>query len=689
MRHFSPLTGEWTVVTHEYDASTGLRTGLVYSTGAPVDYTYDGFARLESITHTDSGGLEFLKYEYERDKSGIITRKTQTRDDGETEAVAVWAYEHDNQRRMTKATLTEGANTTVIDYVYGTNGAPATEMSQKTVDDGTPTTTDYTVNAAGQLVAEGERTYEYDPWGQLLTVKDNGTTRQEMTWAADGTMTAATLYTAGGSFIKTVTFAYDEHGMRVGRGELGSGGEPTGESTRWLRNWRNFTVHSDELVELGADGEPVGDVAYGDGSRGSRLLAATHGGATPATASVHVDHMGSPGALTAADGAYLPNTDINYAPFGIATPESAAIDRHYTGQPWDADLGLQYHRYRWLNTTNARWTSPDPIFDFPNDFGSDYAYAGYSPAMMEDVSGLFSLGEVNVAAAIQGVLTQIVVPELIGYLIRTAFVASGVDPMRMIAPIFVKISDAFGMREYANSAFTSLRNGLNVYTDMGALIGGIKNLVFFLTIAMVALEGALLAFSALQLFLNRNVSHAMEFANQLVSFIHSILASSNAIELEVNPVMNLGVLLSQYLRSPRPRNAPRPEIHHFFPESRAGSDSGERKLIRMVFDSWAQIVGEDFREWPMNKRRSWQWGSHSVSTYRLMRRAGSRYIDLYRGSRSTGNRSTDYRKALRATIRCIAWLVDKNPWLLDSAYRGGVKFTCPGWSRSMRHEFDG
>lgn len=136
--------------------------------------------------------------------------------------------------------------------------------------------------------------------------------------------------------------------MRTGRREYGSAGNPTGVAVSWLRNNRNFSVHSDEVVEIGADGvTETADYAYGDNDRKSRLLMATRTGATgAATVGVHVDQLGSPGAITNGQGVYDPSGNVDYDSFGDSTAGAGAIDRRYTGQPFDPDLGLQYHRYR-------------------------------------------------------------------------------------------------------------------------------------------------------------------------------------------------------------------------------------------------------------------------------------------------------------------------------------------------------
>ena len=77
MPHFSPLTGEWTVVTHEYDASTGLRTRFVYNTGAMVEYTYDGWVvQVGSATKASHLSLGGAPVQLIRETTGLCSRST-------------------------------------------------------------------------------------------------------------------------------------------------------------------------------------------------------------------------------------------------------------------------------------------------------------------------------------------------------------------------------------------------------------------------------------------------------------------------------------------------------------------------------------------------------------------------------------------------------------------------------------
>ncbi len=74
----------------------------------------------------------------------------------------------------------------------------------------------------------------------------------------------------------------------------------------------------------------------------------------------------------------------------------------YTGEQWDADLGMYFLRARYLYTNIGRFHSQDT---YEGDKGSPlsmhkYLYANGNPAMMVDPSGRFSLSEVTTAISI-------------------------------------------------------------------------------------------------------------------------------------------------------------------------------------------------------------------------------------------------------------------------------------------------
>jgi RHS repeat-associated protein len=78
----------------------------------------------------------------------------------------------------------------------------------------------------------------------------------------------------------------------------------------------------------------------------------------------------------------------------IPNPQS---DYLYTGEQWDADLGMYFLRARYLNTNTGRFHSQD---SYEGDKGSSltlhkYLYANGNPAMFADPSGNMTLGELS------------------------------------------------------------------------------------------------------------------------------------------------------------------------------------------------------------------------------------------------------------------------------------------------------
>jgi RHS repeat-associated protein len=87
----------------------------------------------------------------------------------------------------------------------------------------------------------------------------------------------------------------------------------------------------------------------------------------------------------------------------IPNPQSEFL---YTGEQWDADLGMYFLRARYLNTNTGRFHSQD---SYEGDQESPlslhkYVYANGNPAMFTDPSGHYSLAE---ATAVIGQLSEI------------------------------------------------------------------------------------------------------------------------------------------------------------------------------------------------------------------------------------------------------------------------------------------
>jgi len=119
--------------------------------------------------------------------------------------------------------------------------------------------------------------------------------------------------------------------------------------------------------------------------------------------------------LTNSNGSAINNSSFNYSPYGeIINGDGSLTNYHFTGQYRDANLWLQYHRARWLNTANANWLSIDPISDFPGNFGNPYAYAGLNPVNRIDPTGTMSLTEICLVSALVLVLVTFTLISLFG-----------------------------------------------------------------------------------------------------------------------------------------------------------------------------------------------------------------------------------------------------------------------------------
>jgi RHS repeat-associated protein len=76
---------------------------------------------------------------------------------------------------------------------------------------------------------------------------------------------------------------------------------------------------------------------------------------------VHVDHLGTPQALT--DSAGQIAWEVNYSPFGRATVTSQGptFNLRFPGQYFDAETGLHYNWNRYYDPETGRYITSDPI----------------------------------------------------------------------------------------------------------------------------------------------------------------------------------------------------------------------------------------------------------------------------------------------------------------------------------------
>jgi RHS repeat-associated protein len=212
----------------------------------------------------------------------------------------------------------------------------------------------YTWDSNGNLLNDGVSTYTYDHANRLTQVA-NGTLTTEFTYNGQGDRAA-----------KTVDGVTTDYVLDPAAGLTQVLQETTdGQSTSYL---------------YGAD-----------------LLAQYDSG----TWAYHVnDGLGSVRQLADAVGQVVGS--YSFSPFGVPLGESGGEPYGFTGEQWDADVGMLYLRARWYEPGVGRFTSKDPFFGLVSDPQSLdlYAYVLGNPLKYIDPSGCIVEAEADYALGI-------------------------------------------------------------------------------------------------------------------------------------------------------------------------------------------------------------------------------------------------------------------------------------------------
>jgi len=105
---------------------------------------------------------------------------------------------------------------------------------------------------------------------------------------------------------------------------------------------------------------------------------------------LHGDHLGSASLATDANGGVL--SEMRYTPYGETRSGDMATDRRYTGQRFEASLGLYDYNARYYDPTLGRFISADTVVPEPGNPQSlnRYAYVRNNPLKYTDPSGHFT-----------------------------------------------------------------------------------------------------------------------------------------------------------------------------------------------------------------------------------------------------------------------------------------------------------
>jgi len=271
------------------------------------------------------------------------------------------SYTYDELNRL--ATMASGTNPCSLSWAYDIWG----NRTAQTVTSGTCgmsslgfntlnriTNPGFSYDAAGNMIAETGRTYQYDAENRMKTV-NNG---------AIG------------------TYTYDADGRRV-RKVAGS------TTTDYI-----YDLAGSVVAEKQGSTWTVGYI-YLNG----QLTAQYDNTLNPATTLfVHKDHLGSTRLMTRLDRTVYDSLD--YLPYGEQVAGDTGSTHKFTGNERDSETGLDYFLARYYSSTLGRFTGADPIFISDQQVANPqlwnlYSYAANNPLRFIDPTGMTSvqLGE--------------------------------------------------------------------------------------------------------------------------------------------------------------------------------------------------------------------------------------------------------------------------------------------------------
>lgn len=342
---------------------------------------------------------------------------------------------------------------------------------------GEPTT--YDINGNLETLKQGERMneYEYIQNTDKVNGVSNGSEPQFYRYDANGNVKVAshrqiseidydpltqltTQIQVEGEVSKTVAFKYNGANQRVLKTSRDSSGHPTATKL-YVHGLNDYPLSevSDQSVQY----------VYGIGG----LLALVKDGKVY---TILKDHLGSTRMVVDEAGTVIAAFD--YLPFGdlmgVAYGNPEIISYRYTGQEFDAELGLYNYRARFYDSRLGRFYATDP----KSQFASPYLYAGNNPVIMVDPDGKFvflAIGALvgavigGVSTAYTGVKAGLKGRDLAGY------IAAGAG----IGAVAGVVSAAGGVVAFAaGAAVGTLAGGGSAGLVLGTLAGaGVGSLV--------------------------------------------------------------------------------------------------------------------------------------------------------------------------------------------------------------------
>ena len=147
---------------------------------------------------------------------------------------------------------------------------------------------------------------------------------------------------------------------------------PIASATQIKGNWIklgnfNFPTGTTSTIRLDSQKNAVANKAYLAADAARMVLTSAVAPPNPNYKYVHADHLGTPRAITNANGAVI--WKATYDPFGAATinddvaitGQHTTLNLRFPGQYFDAESGLHYNYFRDYDPVTGRYLESDPI----------------------------------------------------------------------------------------------------------------------------------------------------------------------------------------------------------------------------------------------------------------------------------------------------------------------------------------
>jgi RHS repeat-associated protein len=332
--------GQVLVAGYSYNPSNTINTVSFYN-GNLVKYTYDLMGRVDKLTILDKGGNEIVKYDYDYDAAGNLTKHLISPSDS-------FAYEYDKVYRLTRVdfpseddseyTYDPAGNRDSLKYAYGDieyfYEPKSNQMDYYIVN--AHGKVDYSHDENGNLVKEVKfeagnevhsADYIYDPEDRLIKIS--------LTQPKIDNLDMPDLAP------KTVEMVYDANGMRVKK-------MANGETTLY-----HYDLANNVLSETDENGQVRETFIY---ANGMRVASVSPDGKMKF---FHNDPLGSPIMITDENGNALQR--YVYDPYGTVIVSKGENENNhtYTGKELDAESGLMYYGARFYDPKIGRFITKD------------------------------------------------------------------------------------------------------------------------------------------------------------------------------------------------------------------------------------------------------------------------------------------------------------------------------------------